>query len=112
MEILNVPYWKIAVELYKRGNYTLQCNTPWGIHQKQLKTMQLLNSAECTSIGYGGSARSGKSWIASEYLTMSCLAYEGTGWGLARKELKNLKRTTLLTLFKVFNKYKLVYKKD
>lgn len=50
---------------------------------------------------------SGKSWIASEYLLMMCLAYPETGWGLARKELKNLKRTTLRTFFKVLNKYRL-----
>lgn len=105
-------YHKIATELYKRGNFTLQCNTPWGVHEKQLLAMKLLNSPDVTNIGYGGSARSGKSWIASEYLTMSCLSYPGTGWGLGRKELKNLKRTTLLTLFKVFNKYRLVYRKD
>lgn len=112
MSLLSVPFWKVAVELYMRGNYTIQCRTPWGMHEKQLLTMQLLNSQDVTNIGYGGSARSGKSWIASEYLTMSCLAYPGTGWGLARKELKNLKRTTLLTLFKVLNKYKLTYKVD
>jgi hypothetical protein len=35
-------------------------------------------------------------------LTDMCLAYPGTGWLLGRKELLNLKRTTLLTLFKVF----------
>lgn len=55
---------------------------------------------------------SGKSWVAGEWLTMNCIAYPGTGWGLARRELKNLKRTTLLTFFKVFHKYKLEFKKD
>lgn len=55
---------------------------------------------------------SGKSWIASEWLTMQCLCYDGVGYGLARKELKNLKRTTLLTLFKVFIKYGLEKDKD
>jgi len=98
-------YVDLAVELYKRGNYKIQVNTPWGLHQKQLLALQCLNNNSITQVGYGGSARSGKSWIASEYLTMMCLSYQNTGWGLARKELKNLKRTTLLTLFKVFSKY-------
>ena len=31
-----------------------------------------------------------------------CLQYPDTAWGLGRRELTNLKRTTLLTLFKVF----------
>jgi phage terminase large subunit len=43
---------------------------------------------------------------------MSCLVYPGTGWGLARKELKTLRRTTLLTLWKVFAKYKLIPQQD
>jgi hypothetical protein len=112
VNISNIKYWQIAAELFKRGDYSIQTKTPWGIHEKQLQAMVLLCSIECNSVGYGGSARSGKSWVASEWLTMNCLAYPGTGWGLARKELKNLKRTTLLTLFKVFNKYGLKYRSD
>lgn len=34
-----------------------------------------------------------------------CEAYPGTGWLLGRKELLNLKRTTLLTLFKIWEEY-------
>jgi phage terminase large subunit len=106
-QILQIPYHEICDELYRRKNFLIQAETPWGIHEKQLYALQLLNSPDITTIGYGGSARSGKSWIAAEYLTMSCLAFPDTGWALARKELKNLKRTTLVTLFKVFSKYKL-----
>lgn len=103
----SIEYHQICAELYKRKKFDVQCKTPWGVHAKQLLTLQLLSNDNITNVGYGGSARSGKSWIASEYLIMSCIAYPGTGWGLARKELKNLKRTTLLTLFKVIEKYKL-----
>ena len=96
MNIANIKYWQIAAELFKRRDYSIQTKTPWGIHEKQLQAMVLLCSEECNSVGYGGSARSGKSWVASEWLTMNCLAYPGTGWGLARKELKNLKRSNRL----------------
>ncbi len=106
-QIMEIPYHEVCAELYRRKNFLVQASTPWGVHEKQLYALQLLNSPDITTIGYGGSARSGKSWIAGEYLTMSCLVYPDTGWGLARKELKNLKRTTLITLFKVFQKYKL-----
>lgn len=106
-QILQVPYSDVCAELYRRKNFLIQATTPWGVHEKQLYALQLLNSSEVTTIGYGGSGRSGKSWIASEWLTMSSLAFPDTGWGLGRKELKNLKRTTLITLFKVFRKYKL-----
>ncbi len=105
--IATIPYHEVCAELYRRKIFTIQATTPWGIHQKQLETLKLLNSPEVTSLGYGGSARGGKSWIASEWLTMNSYAYPGTGWGLGRRELKNLKRTTLLTLFKVFKKYRL-----
>lgn len=37
--------------------------------------------------------------------TAMCEAYPGTGWLLGRKELLNLKRTTLLTLFKIWEEY-------
>lgn len=82
------------------------------MHEKQSIALDLLNKNGVSFVGYGGSARSGKSWIASEWLTMQCLSYKGVGYGLARKELKNLKRTTLLTLFKVFEKYGLENKVD
>lgn len=110
--VRQIKHSDLCVELFKRGNYTVQTNTPWGIHKKQEQALRLLCDPKVNIVGYGGSARSGKSWIASEYLTMMCLAYPDTGWGLARKELKTLKRTTLLTLFKVFKKYKLVLGDD
>lgn len=106
----NIPFWKLCTELFKRGDYSIQVETPWGKHLKQEKALRLLQKDDVTQLGYGGAARSGKSWVASEYLVMMCLSYPETGWGLARKELKTLKRTTLRTLFKVLNKYKL--KKD
>lgn len=108
----SIPYSEICAELYRRKNFLIQAQTPWGIHEKQLHALKILSSSDITNIGYGGSGRSGKSWVAGEWLTMNCIAYPGTGWGLGRRELKNLKRTTLLTLFKVFSKYKLEFKKD
>ena len=70
---------------------------------KQWQAYQLLTDDVTNFVGYGGSARSGKSYLLAYWLVMSALAYPDTGWGLGRKELKNLKRTTLLTLFKVFD---------
>lgn len=102
-----VSYIDVCIELYRRGNYSVQTGTPWGVHEKQLIALKLLNDKTTSQIGYGGSGRSGKSWIASEWLTMQCLSYNGLGYGLAREEAKTLKRTTLRTLFKVFHKYKL-----
>lgn len=70
---------------------------------KQFKAYQLLTDKDTNFIGFGGSARSGKSYLLAYWLTIMALAYPDTGWGLGRRELKNLKRTTLRTLFKVFD---------
>ena len=69
---------------------------------KQFEAWEHLTNDTTTFVGYGGSAYSGKSWLLAYWLTTMCVAYPDTGWGLGRKALTNLKRTTLLTLFKVF----------
>ena len=70
---------------------------------KQYKALQYLQDDETLFCGYGGAAFSGKSYLACYWLTIMCVAFPGTAWGLGRKELTTLKKTTLLTLFKVFS---------
>ena len=100
---------EIYIELYKRGEYskipiTSKANGYYSFPtSKQVKALELLNDQTTTYIGYGGAARSGKSILESLAITFDCLAYDGVGWGLARKELTTLKRTVLLTLFKTFD---------
>jgi phage terminase large subunit len=69
---------------------------------KQFKAWQFLCDKKTLFIGYGGSAFSGKSYLMCYWLTTMCIAYPETSWGLGRKELVTLKKTTLVTLFKVF----------
>lgn len=52
-------------------------------------------------IGYGGGAFSGKTYLACHFLVYMCGTYPGTAWGFARRELVTLKKTSLMTLFKV-----------
>ena len=101
----------IYVELYKRGHYD---KIPVGSYPdgsyfyptiKQVQALELLNDDTTTMVGYGGSARSGKSLIECTAILFDCLAFPGIAWGLARKELTTLKRTVLLTLFKQFEFY-------
>lgn len=73
--------------------------------EKQFLAWQYLNDNITTEIGYGGAASGGKSYLGCFWLLAMCLAYPGTGWLMGRKELTNLKRTTLLTLFKVCSEY-------
>lgn len=102
---------EIYIELYKRGEYE---HIPIGVYpggelfyptDKQVKTLELLNDDVTTILGYGGSARSGKTIIECTAIIIECLAYDGIAWGLARKELTTLKKTALLTLFKQMQFY-------
>jgi len=102
---------EIYLELYKRKEYA---SIPLGKYSngeyfyptiKQLKALEYLDDNTTTSIGYGGSARSGKSLLECFVITFDCLAYDGIAWGLCRKELTTLKRTVLLTLFNTLNFY-------
>lgn len=70
---------------------------------KQYEAYQYLTDKTTTEIGYGGAAYGGKSYLGCFWITAMCLAYPGTAWLLGRKDLINLKRTTLLTLFKLWD---------
>lgn len=72
-------------------------------HPKQVQAIQKLSDSTTNFVGYGGAAFSGKSYLACRWLTTMCLRYPDTGWGLGRKELTVLKKTTFLTLMKVFS---------
>jgi hypothetical protein len=102
----------IYVELYRRKEFK---HIPVGKDQttgkfyyltpKQLKALDYLFDNTTSFVGYGGSARSGKSLLEAFYLTMNSLAFPGTIWGLGRKELKTLRKTVGRTLFELFNFY-------
>ena len=62
---------------------------------KQYKAWQYLSDNTTTYVGYGGAAFSGKSYLIYYWLTSMSIAYPGTGWGLGRKQLTVLKKTTL-----------------
>ena len=79
---------------------------------KQSTALDYLMDKETLFIGYGGAAFSGKSYLLCYWLTIMCIAYPDTGWGLGRKELTTLKKTTLLTLFKVFDECNIKAGKD
>lgn len=69
--------------------------------KKQFQAWEYLMDNETLFVGYGGSAFSGKTYMLCYWLSSMCIAYPDTAWGLGRRELVNLKKTTLVTLFKV-----------
>jgi len=115
---MNKHEFEIYLELYKKKEFK---HIPIGSYvngdyfyctNKQIQTLELLADDTTTSIGYGGSARSGKTVIEVTAIIFDCLCYEGVAWGLARKELTTLKRTALLTLFKQLSFYGLIQDRD
>lgn len=72
------------------------------LSKKQTKAWNLLQDKTTLFVGYGGGAFSGKTYLMSHWLVYMCMTFAGTAWGLGRKELVTLKKTTLVTLFKVF----------
>lgn len=79
---------------------------------KQYEAWNYLTDNHTLFVGYGGAAFSGKSYLLCYWLTTMCIAYPDTAWGLCRKELVNLKKTTLITLFKVFKECNITPESD
>lgn len=72
---------------------------------KQYNAWEYLTDQITTELGYGGAAAGGKSYLGCVWVTSMCLAYPETTYLIGRKELVNLKRTTINTLFKVFKDF-------
>ncbi len=68
---------------------------------KQHLAWQILEDRETEEFLFGGGAGGGKSWLGCEWLITMCLRYPDTRYFIARKQLKVLKNTTLITFFKV-----------
>lgn len=68
---------------------------------KQDQAWQILLDNETEEFLFGGGAGGGKSWLGWEWLIYMANRYPETGYFVARKTLKNLKKTTLRTFFKV-----------
>lgn len=68
---------------------------------KQALAYLKLKDNQVREIGYGGGAGGGKSYIGCFWVFEMCLNYPKVRYLIGRKELTNLKRTTLATFFKV-----------
>lgn len=79
---------------------------------KQAVAWEHLQDPSISFVGYGGSAYSGKSYLECYWITIMSIAYPGTRWGLARRELSVLRKTTLFTLFKVFTECNIIPDRD
>lgn len=75
--------------------------------EKQKEALSYLGDDITNFVGYGGAAFGGKSYLGCTWITHMAIEFPGTRWGLCRKELVTLKKTTLKTLFKVFGEMEL-----
>lgn len=73
----------------------------FNLTQKQAYAYLKLVDNKTKEIGYGGGAGGGKSILGCYWILTQALNYPGTAWVIGRKELTNLKKTTLLSFFQV-----------
>ena len=66
--------------------------------ETQSLSFQILDDPQYTDVLFGGSAGGAKSFFVCMWAVFQCRDYPGIAIGLGRKELKRLKRTTLVTL--------------
>lgn len=75
------------------------------LNEVQLEGWLKLKDKETEIILLGSLANCGKSWLVGVWLLTSAMAYPGTRWGLGRKNLNDLKKTSLKTFLDVCKKY-------
>ena len=74
--------------------------------------MQLLTSSKITEVGYGGAAGGGKSFLGAAWVVIQCLQYPDVSYVIGRREMHNLRRTTMVTVFEVLKMFKQTNKDD
>lgn len=88
------------IEAFKAGFYK-----PLRLHDRQLAAMSFLCDSYKEEILFGGAAGGGKSYLGCEWLLWNCLAYPGTRWFIGRKHLSEVRKSTVVTMNKVFKKH-------
>lgn len=74
---------------------------------KQHLAYQKLQDQQSEGIVFGGGAGGGKSWLGCEWLLSNCIRYPGTTYFIGRSELKQLRRSTIPTMYKVCSFHKI-----
>lgn len=79
-------------------------------NDKQKEVCRLWNDNDVTDITYGGSKGSGKSFLGVNLIFGDALTYPETFYFIARKQLIDLRKYTVPTIYEVFDNWKLSQK--
>ncbi|MHA1302358.1 MAG: phage terminase large subunit [Candidatus Heimdallarchaeaceae archaeon] len=74
---------------------------------KQALAYLYLQDNKTTELGFGGGAGGGKSILGCFWILQQALEYPGTAWLIGRRELTNLKKTTLISFFEILQLLKI-----
>lgn len=80
-------------------------NNQYTLLPKQSEAWHLWQDEKTTEVGYGGAAGGGKTQLGCILALQVVSNYPGARVGIARKELKDLRLTTLKTLFEIMALY-------
>lgn len=70
---------------------------------KQTQALDLLQDDKTNCVLFGGAVGSSKSFLGCTWIVSNCFKYPATKWLIGRSKLKNLRQTTLQTLFEVLS---------
>lgn len=88
-----IPYMPESSDVVRAINWTPTV--------KQVEALEVLWDDHTNELVYGGSAGSAKSYLGCAWLLMNCYKYPGSRWLMGRSVLKQLKQSTVLTLYEV-----------
>lgn len=74
-------------------------------NKNQKVALKYLLDNKTESVGYGGGGGGGKSFLGVFWVWLMCNQYSGVRYFFGRNELKNLKRTTVVSYFEFLQKY-------
>lgn len=74
---------------------------------KQHLAWEKLNDSITEFVLFGGGAGGGKSWLGGEFILSSAIRYPGTSYFIGRSELKQLRKSTIPTIYKICRHYKI-----
>lgn len=71
------------------------------LHPKQTEAFKYLRTKGIHTIVYGGGVGGGKSYLGCFFILWAAITYPGTRWLIGRKQLSDLRISTVITLKKV-----------